>query len=429
MSVAAFSLDGSRVMTVAGEVIRVWDRSAGKPLVELRHAKSVTAASFSADGRFVVSASDDGTARIWDVASGHPRFVARHAESVRHALLLPDGRRLATYSAGRLRLWDVVDGTAEASEAVFELKDYQARPDNTIDGDAIAPDGNRIAARVGEAVQVWDVDQPRAAAPRFTLRHGGYVRKVAFIAGGSYLVTGADEKAAHVWDMKTGDERFALDHGAPIRHVAVSPDGRSVLTVGDDGTARLWDSETGKERHKLPHGCGLREGRFVDGSRLMATRSLDDGFKSECDSKVVLWDVATGQLRASMTVADEGDVKFSHDGRRMFSRHSLRGEIRPGAVEALSVWDADTGEARFAEAFVSPDHMRGAEFSRDGRLLLTAAGTQVSVWAIAGRELQAALAAAITVCLSSEFRRQNLGETDAEARRKQAACERKHGRG
>jgi len=39
-----------------------------------------------------------------------------------------------------------------------------------------------------------------------------------------------------------------------------------------------------------------------------------------------------------------------------------------------------------------------------------------------------ALAAATTVCLPADFRRQNLGESDDEARRAYDAWEQKHGR-
>lgn len=75
-SVAAvsFSPDGRRVVAAEGNLLgdssanvaRVWDVGTGRELAVLRgHDLSVNDASFSEDGRFIVTASYDGTARVW----------------------------------------------------------------------------------------------------------------------------------------------------------------------------------------------------------------------------------------------------------------------------------------------------------------------------------------------------------------------------
>lgn len=419
---ATISPDGSRLLSAAGNVVRVGERGGAQGALELRHDMRVSAAAFDDGGRVVVSASDDGTARIWNAQSGQERFVARHREPVRHAVLVANGGKLATYAGGRLRLWNVTDGQAETGAPTFELAEYTAKLDDTIDPAGITPDGHRIAVRHHESVQVWDsVD--RSAAPRFTLPHGGWARTAVFVDGGRSLVTGADETAAHVWDMETGSERHRLDHGAAIEGVAVSPDGGRVLTVGNDGKARLWSSETGERLHELVHGCGLRDGRFVDGGRLVATRS--EAARDGCEARVIVWRAASGEAVSTMHIAKADDIQFSADGRRMLSRHSRNVDH---AEERAFVWDVDTGEQRFGEPFVFADDLRAAEFSGDGRFLVTGAGRRVSVWAVGGRELQAALDTATTACLPAEFRRQNLGESEADARRKHEECERRHGR-
>ena len=52
-------------------VPRVWDTTTGKPQTPpLRHAHSVRQATFSPDGRFVATASLDGSARVWEAGTG-----------------------------------------------------------------------------------------------------------------------------------------------------------------------------------------------------------------------------------------------------------------------------------------------------------------------------------------------------------------------
>src|SRR5437660_10799564 len=59
----------------------------------LRHGHTVSALSFSADGKLLASASWDHTARIWDVATG--REVSRfsgHEDGASAVAISPDGR-------------------------------------------------------------------------------------------------------------------------------------------------------------------------------------------------------------------------------------------------------------------------------------------------------------------------------------------------
>jgi hypothetical protein len=88
VNAASFSPDGRRIVTASqDETARVWDAESGKPVGDpMRHQGSVTAASFSPDGRRIVTASEDETACVWDVAvdleSPLPRWIPELAEAL-----------------------------------------------------------------------------------------------------------------------------------------------------------------------------------------------------------------------------------------------------------------------------------------------------------------------------------------------------------
>ena len=81
-------------------------------------------AVFSADGRFVVTASDDQTARVWDAATGKEVLLLRHKAPVQFALMTPDGRRLATAS-DTVRIWDLDPLPIAIQRKPRELSSYE----------------------------------------------------------------------------------------------------------------------------------------------------------------------------------------------------------------------------------------------------------------------------------------------------------------
>ncbi len=65
---ASFSPDGKRIVTAGVDgTARVWDAASGKEIGELRgHQGPLRSAAFSPNGRRIVTGSEDNTARIWD---------------------------------------------------------------------------------------------------------------------------------------------------------------------------------------------------------------------------------------------------------------------------------------------------------------------------------------------------------------------------
>ncbi len=114
---ATFSPDGSRILTVSDDnMARLWAADGTTVATLAGHCPkdknfgllrcSVTSAAFSPDGSRIVTASGDGTARLWSADGTLVATLAGHTYAVTSAVFSPDGSRIVTASGDRTaRLW------------------------------------------------------------------------------------------------------------------------------------------------------------------------------------------------------------------------------------------------------------------------------------------------------------------------------------
>jgi WD40 repeat protein len=64
--------------------------------------------TFSSDGKWILTGSDDCTMKLWDTASGRKvKTFSGHADSVNSVCFSPDGKYVAAgYVNGAIKLWD-----------------------------------------------------------------------------------------------------------------------------------------------------------------------------------------------------------------------------------------------------------------------------------------------------------------------------------
>jgi WD40 repeat protein/uncharacterized caspase-like protein len=148
-----FSPDGKKLASGGQDrMIMVWNIADGNPEVSyMGHHGWVNAVAFSPDGKKLASGSEDGEVRIWEVVGpgpqGEPPVIRRpmqtlagHTGSIRSLTFNADGKLLVSGSEdASMRLWDVAAGRELASLFSMDQEDWLVlTPDGLFDGSPAA---------------------------------------------------------------------------------------------------------------------------------------------------------------------------------------------------------------------------------------------------------------------------------------------------
>jgi WD40 repeat protein len=331
------------------------------------HQGTVLSASFSPDGRKVLTCSADGTARIWNAVTGQVQKILTEPHIVQ-AHFSPDGQRVVTLSGPPLfrRFWPAASQMGTG--------DWETR----------GPAARLWDAEAGRPLARWQPDRPDQNA--WLVSSAG----VAFSPDGRRVVTffGIDPNGQpQVHDTQTGGRVAVVETSAPVLAVAVSPDNQTVATAAADGV-RLWRAETGELLHTLQgHKCSVGLVCFSADSRRLLTAGTGVKFTIreglplsplvEDDAAGRLWDTATGKELVALKWPEGEHVAFltgviSGDSRRVVMANGRSGR---------RIWDATTGEPMPSMAPAVPALAANAVLTldREGSSLLVA-GTDRTAW-------------------------------------------------
>lgn len=120
----AFSADGRDIAAASQDgTVRVWDVSSPpRPLTlespsVLTYGGGVLCLAFSPDGRRLVSGHEDKAMRVWELPSGRPLCVIKgHNMIINGVAFSPDGRTLASASEDRtVKLWEAAPAAVLAA--------------------------------------------------------------------------------------------------------------------------------------------------------------------------------------------------------------------------------------------------------------------------------------------------------------------------
>jgi WD40 repeat protein len=205
----AFSVDG-RHLAVAGWRgdlgVSIRDAKTGRQTHQLTGFRlGVNAIAFSpGDGRYLVTAGEDGRVRVWDWAAQKQlhELPPRQEGRVRGVAFSSDSRHLASGGWDRtIRIWDVSSPDPRSWRPRPPLLDPMA----SIECVAFSPDGRHIAwGGTDSTVKMCAIEPERTgdASPTIHTRYGhtNSVHSVAFSSDGRYLASGSQDGTVKLWN-------------------------------------------------------------------------------------------------------------------------------------------------------------------------------------------------------------------------------------
>jgi WD40 repeat protein len=274
-----------------------------------RHAREVKCVAISPDGKYGLSGSVDNTLRLWNLTDGKEvRVFQGHTKEIWGCTFTTDGKPVSASWDATVKVWDPVSGK--------ELKSFVHPKD--VNGVTVSRDGKWLLTGCDDgAARLWDLKAGQAASE--TRRYSGhtqYCYGVAFSPDMKYVASGgSQDRTVRVYNFATGNlVREISGQNHAVNCVAFSPDGKYVFSCGDNA-AHVWEVATGKEYKRFQVSATEYVNAMAlspDGRRLLTGHD---------DKTVRLWDVASGKQIHSFTghTGTVIAVAFSADGRRAIS--------------------------------------------------------------------------------------------------------------
>ena len=419
-----FSPDGNLLLAALGTealdagsgAIQLLDVATGKPHGQrIPCDAAVLETAFHRDGTRFAAGFLDGTVKVWDTKSGRLLLAAEACDAAAESVVFhPAGTRLLVAYA---------DGTAR----VLDLEDV-SRPAVVFEGHAgplthaeYSPEGNRIVTSSADgSARVWPSD---GGAPLLTIQAGGFVQSAVFTPDGSCLLTLSQfpsqessiiSGTLRFWDAATGSELLIpLTSGSQVCDLALAPGGRSVLVGRADGTAAI----EGLRRAAgpapsilLPAGVRTIADAGPDRVAFLSVGNEASTFGLMAGDGVCVWkESVKGPASVLASSVPGGQLALGCDDGRVLLRHLSDG--KPSYPESRLAQGADrivfspdgnrwaavpgTNESEPAGVLIRdlrhpegeplvllhPDRVRDAEFSPDGRELITACNDHLArIW-------------------------------------------------
>ncbi|KAG9040239.1 TOR complex subunit lst8 [Tulasnella sp. JGI-2019a] len=212
------------------------------------HTGNVTSVSFHAEGKWVVTGSEDGTIRIWDLRTSHLYRSYDNGSPVNDVCIHPNqGELISCDQSGAVKQWDLTENTC-----TLELAPAGDVPIRSV---TIASDGSCLVAGNNKGkIFIWKLGNNPAKEKYVALcrfqAHNRYLTRCLLSPDVKLLATCSSDATVKIWSMAPNFEckleKVLQGHQRWVWDCAFSADSAYLVTASSDHVARLWELASGE---------------------------------------------------------------------------------------------------------------------------------------------------------------------------------------
>jgi len=313
-----FSPDGRNLLVLdfydMEKTVTIYNTKTLKPIGVLKgHRDEVNRASYSPDGKRIVTASADSSVKIWDAITLQPLLTIKGQNAlVEEILFSPDSKKFIL----RNEYYEATVFDASTGKKLIDLTGFEL--DNTGQWMEFSPDGKLL-------LKLSNANEEDSAAMPFS----AYSENINMTAG--ELVWNYYDKL-EVWNVQTGKSLYQTNQLVEFNNASFfSPDGKKIVTPMRDGTVKVREAATGNILFSLTaHTAVTNTARFSPDGKKILTGSMDNS--------CMLWDAITGKKITTLTghTAPVNDARFSPDGKKI---------ITASGDHTAGIWNVATGQS------------------------------------------------------------------------------------
>ncbi len=226
-----------------------------KKSVTLKTQGTLTAASFSENGKKLVLGTKGKTLLFFDPANGEPLGdPVPLGNPITRVQLSPDGSQVAVVTdKGSLRLFSAAGGPA-----LVKLNQWTKSL-------AFTADSQRLLVAAGSTGLIYDASSGKQMA---SFKHSG-LRNLLTTPDSKIVISFGADGTGHLWDAQTADPiGDPMKHSSEVSQMVLGPQGNALLVVYKDKTREIWDTHSGEPiGSEIPNGSMVKAIAFDQDSR------------------------------------------------------------------------------------------------------------------------------------------------------------------